>query len=135
MYVWFNKIITEANSLVFTRGRRGRILDLQLSVQAVSITTKVVSSNPAYGEMYSIQYFVIILLKVMVFNATFNNFLVISWRSRLLVEKTRVHGENQSTRRKPEYPEKTTYHNSLTNLSHNIVSSTSRHKQDSNSQL
>ena len=61
MYVWFNKIITEANSLVFTRGRRGRILDLQLSVQAVSITTKVVSSNPAYGEMYSIQYCVISL--------------------------------------------------------------------------
>ena len=30
----------------------------------------------------------------MVFNATFNNISVISWRSVLLVEKTRVPGEN-----------------------------------------
>ena len=31
-------------------------LDLQLPVQSVSITTKVVSSNPAHGEVYSIQH-------------------------------------------------------------------------------
>ena len=31
---------------------------------------------------------------VMVFNATFNNIPVISWRSVLVVEETRVHGEN-----------------------------------------
>ena len=30
-------------------------LDLQLPVQSVSITTKVVSSNPDHGEVYSIQ--------------------------------------------------------------------------------
>jgi hypothetical protein len=30
----------------------------------------------------------------MVFNATFNNISVISWRSILLVEETRVPGEN-----------------------------------------
>jgi len=30
----------------------------------------------------------------MVFNATFNNILVTSWRSVLLVEETEVHGEN-----------------------------------------
>jgi hypothetical protein len=30
----------------------------------------------------------------MVFNATFNNILVISWRSVLLVVETRVPGEN-----------------------------------------
>ena len=30
----------------------------------------------------------------MVFNATFNNISVISWRSVLLVEETLVHGEN-----------------------------------------
>ena len=30
----------------------------------------------------------------MVFNATFNNISVISWRSVLLVEETRVPGEN-----------------------------------------
>ena len=31
---------------------------------------------------------------VMVFNATFNNISVISWRSVLLVEEAGVHGEN-----------------------------------------
>ena len=31
-------------------------LDLQLPVQAVPITTKVVSLNPVDGEMYSIQH-------------------------------------------------------------------------------
>jgi hypothetical protein len=34
-------------------------LDLQIPVQSVSITTKIVSSNPAHGEMYSIQHYVI----------------------------------------------------------------------------
>jgi len=34
-------------------------LDLQLPVQSVSITTKVVSSNTVHGEVHSIQHFVI----------------------------------------------------------------------------
>ena len=34
-------------------------LDLQLPVQSVPITTKVVSSNPTHGEVYSIQHYVI----------------------------------------------------------------------------
>ena len=34
-------------------------LDLQLPVQSVSITTKVVSSNPFHGKVYSIQQCVI----------------------------------------------------------------------------
>ena len=34
-------------------------LDLQLPIQSVAITTKVVSSNPAHGEVYSIQHYVI----------------------------------------------------------------------------
>ena len=33
-------------------------------------------------------------VRVMVFNATFNNISVISWQSALLVEETRVPGEN-----------------------------------------
>jgi hypothetical protein len=37
------------------RGRRG----LLLIMQSVPITTNVVSSNPAHGEVYSIQHFVI----------------------------------------------------------------------------
>ena len=32
------------------------LLDLQLSVQSVHITTEVVSSNPVHGEMYLIQH-------------------------------------------------------------------------------
>ena len=31
-------------------------LDLQLPVQSVPITTRVVSSNPIHGEVYSIQH-------------------------------------------------------------------------------
>ena len=34
-------------------------LGLQLPVQSLPITTKVVSSNPANGEVYSIQHYVI----------------------------------------------------------------------------
>ena len=33
-------------------------------------------------------------VRVMIFNATFNNISVISWRSGLLVEETGVSGEN-----------------------------------------
>ena len=32
------------------------LLDLQLPVQSVSITTNVVSLNPAHGEVYSLQH-------------------------------------------------------------------------------
>ena len=35
-----------------------------------------------------------VMVRVMVFNATFNNISVISWWSVLLVEETRVLGEN-----------------------------------------
>jgi hypothetical protein len=34
-------------------------LDLQLPVQSKPITTKVVSSNPTQGDVYSIQHYVI----------------------------------------------------------------------------
>ena len=34
-------------------------LDIQLPVPSVTITTKVVSSNPSHGEVYSIQHNVI----------------------------------------------------------------------------
>jgi len=60
----------------------------------------------------------------MVYNATFNNVSVISWRSVLLVEETGVPGENQSPA--PSHWQ---------TLSHNVVSITSRHERDSNSQL
>ena len=34
-------------------------LDLKLPRQSVPITTKVVSSNPVHGQVYSIQHFVL----------------------------------------------------------------------------
>ena len=54
----------------------------------------------------------------MVFNATFNNISVISWRSVLLVEETGVPGENHR-------PVASHYQA----LSHNVVSSTSCHER------
>jgi hypothetical protein len=41
------------------RGSDRMILDLQLPVQAVPITTKVMSSPPVQSEVYSIQHYVI----------------------------------------------------------------------------
>jgi hypothetical protein len=60
------------------------------------------------------------------FNATFNNISVISesWLSVLLVEETGVPGENH----RPVASHWQT-------LLHNVVLSTPRHEQDSNSQL
>ena len=59
----------------------------------------------------------------MVFNATFNNIYVISWRSVLLLEETRV------PREKPLHAAS---HGQT--LSHNVVSNTPYQEWDSNSQ-
>jgi hypothetical protein len=63
-------------------------------------------------------------VRVLVFNATFNNISVISWRSVLLVEETGVPGENHRP-----------VASHFQTLSHDVVSSTLRHERDSNSQL
>jgi hypothetical protein len=60
----------------------------------------------------------------MVLNATFNNISIIMWRSVLLVEKTRVPGENH----RPAASHWQTW-------SHNDVSNTPHPEQDSNTQL
>jgi hypothetical protein len=60
----------------------------------------------------------------MMFNATFNNISVISWRSVLLVMETAVSWENHR-------PVASRWQTS----SHNVVSSTPCHKWGSNSQL
>ena len=60
----------------------------------------------------------------MVLKANINNISVISWRSVLLEEETRVLGENNRP---------VTSH--LQTLSHNVVSGTPRHEWGSNSQL
>ena len=63
-------------------------------------------------------------IRLMMFNATFNNISVISWRSVLLVEETVVPGENHQPAA-----------NRWQILSHNVVLSTLHHEQGSNSQL
>jgi hypothetical protein len=68
--------------------------------------------------------FIVHWVRVMMFNATFNNISVISWRSVLLVEETRVPGENH----RPAASHCQT-------LSHNVVSNTPHHERDSHSQL
>jgi hypothetical protein len=60
----------------------------------------------------------------MVFNVTFNNISAISWHLVLLVEETGVPGKSH----RPVASRRQT-------LSHNVVSSTPCHEQDSNSQL
>ena len=60
----------------------------------------------------------------MVYNATFYNISVISWLSVLLIEEIGEPGDNHQ-------PAASHYQT----LSHNVVSSTLRHDQDSNSQL
>ena len=56
----------------------------------------------------------------MVFNATFNNISAISWQSALLVEETRSRVPGDYHR--PSHWQ---------TLSHNVVSSTLHHEQDS----
>ena len=41
------------------RGHDRMVVDLKLPMQSVSITTQAVSSNPAHGEAYLIQLYVI----------------------------------------------------------------------------
>ena len=62
--------------------------------------------------------------RVIMINTTFHNISVISWWSVLLVEETKVPRENH----RPVASHWQT-------LSHNVVSSTPRHEQSSNSQL
>jgi len=58
-----HKYITTVQISISWRGYRGRdgivVEFVELPMQSVPITTKVVSSNPVYGEVYSIQHYVI----------------------------------------------------------------------------
>ena len=52
-------------------------------------------NNPGWLSNYSSMFIILMVrVKVMVFNATFNTILVISWMSVLLVEETEVPREN-----------------------------------------
>jgi hypothetical protein len=75
---------------------------------------KLISSLPwliHYSSLFD--RFILKWVRVMVFNATFNNISVISWQSVLLLEETRVPEENQ-------WPAASHWQT----LSHNVVSST-----------
>ena len=54
-YIWRISIYGKGTTVVVIIWK----LELQLPVQSVPITTKVVSSNPVHGEVYSIQHYVI----------------------------------------------------------------------------
>ena len=60
-------------------------------------------------------------VRVMVFYASFNNISIISWRLDLLVEETRVPGENHRSAASHRQA-----------VSHNVVSSSPREERDSN---
>ena len=75
MSVDFNKSLTTRFLLLSCKYRRNIkknngavvvvivwLFDLQLPVQSVPITTKVESSNPVHGELYSMQNYVIKLV-------------------------------------------------------------------------
>jgi hypothetical protein len=79
------------------------------------------------GEQYEMEvawkWYEQIRVNVMVYNTTFNNISVILWHLVLLLEETRVPGENQQP-----------VASHWQTLSHIVVLSTSCHEQDSNSQ-
>ena len=51
-------------------------------------------NNNTFNCTLAIEGWLVGLVRFMVFNATFNNISVILWRSFLVVEETRVPGEN-----------------------------------------
>ena len=73
-----------------------------------------------WGFMWVVKYRMVccLFLRLSVFNTTFNNITAISWRSVLLVEETRENHWPVASR--------------IQTLSHNVVSSTHRHKWGSN---
>jgi hypothetical protein len=77
--------------------------------------------SKSFKWKYSQEYCLFVCL--MVFNATFNNIPVMSWRSVLLMVETGGPGENH-------LPVASDWQT----LSHNVVSSKPRHEKDSNSQ-
>jgi hypothetical protein len=103
--------------------------DLKLCCKWMTLWTNFMtflSTKPIviYSWSLFIEYFNMVGLGwIMVFNATFNNISVILWRPFLLVEESRVHGENH----RPVASHWQTW-------SHNVVSSTPPNERGLNSQ-
>ena len=79
------------------------------------------------GSTWNKDTLLVLILRVMVFNATFNNISSISQQSVILGEETGVPGKKQ-------YPV-VSHWQTLSHNEENVVSSKSCHEQDSNSQL
>jgi hypothetical protein len=86
--------------------------NLHVPIQSVLITTKIVSSNPVHGEVYSIQHYVI-------------KFVSDLWQVSGFLQVLRIPP--------PENHWPVTSHSQT--WSHNAVSSTPRHERGSNSQF
>jgi hypothetical protein len=69
--------------------------DINLPLSMICLLNS--GSVPPTWSFFSLYYYYIVLLQIMVFNATFNNISVISWRSVLLMGETGVPGENHRT--------------------------------------
>jgi hypothetical protein len=65
-------------------------------VRSITCSIKYLQIINVVGALkyYSYSYKSVSCVRVMVFNVTFNNILVISWRSVLLMDETGVPGEN-----------------------------------------
>jgi hypothetical protein len=86
--------------------------------------TKVFNIYMRVSEKWTLIYLPSFSVRFRVFNATFNNIPVISWRSVLLVDEIGVPRGNH----RPATDHWQTW-------SHNVVSNTSHHERDSNPQL
>ena len=62
MCIFVNNYHSSCRSFYYIYGLLSAMLKLQLPVQSVYITTKVVSSNPVHCEVYLIQHYVIKLV-------------------------------------------------------------------------
>ena len=113
---WLHRYMLVINPTTI-RSWRPLLTNIRIDRVQIKITTNFSSQEQITCKSFT-------WIRVRVLKATFNNNSVISWRSVLLVEETTVPREN---------------HWSVTSdwqtLSHNVVSSTSRHGRDSNSQL
>ena len=78
-------------------------------------TECIYSNQTTIRTLHRLSHYYISRVRVMVLNATFSNISVVSWRSVLLVEETKVHEESH----RPAASHSQT-------ISHNVVSSARR---------
>jgi hypothetical protein len=118
----FKKKIIKANGHIeCTLWVQGLVLWCYLFVLHLEGQRSIYDQRSSHFYSLWISYVVCCL---MVFNATFHNISIISWRSVLLVEETGLPRENH----RPVVSHWQT-------LLHNVVSSTPCHERDSNSQI